>query len=179
MHRFDNYKDLTKWFNLIISFQSCWLVSEDENTNQIIISHWSFTKCYFQHLKTNENAGRRPGQDWRRATMFQCRSIFNSNDLVTEQYECLFIFNNTFYIIRNNTLTGQGYTDEILRYILVPYTATIDDDFILWRQLQASLDTLCVWFSFQERIIRMFLPACSPDMNLIAQGPASNLNNTF
>ena len=34
------------------------------------------------------------------------------------------------HIIRNGTLTGRRYGDEILRPIVVPYAAVIGDDFI-------------------------------------------------
>ncbi|GFW29604.1 transposable element Tcb2 transposase [Trichonephila clavipes] len=56
--------------------------------------------------------------------------------------------------------------DEILRPIVVPYAAAIGDDFILMddnsRPHRANLveDSL-----FEEGIVRMEWPACSPDMN--------------
>ncbi|GFT32763.1 transposable element Tcb2 transposase [Trichonephila clavipes] len=36
-----------------------------------------------------------------------------------------------FYIIRDGPLTARRYRDEIVRPIIVPYTAAIGDDFIL------------------------------------------------
>ncbi|GFT04130.1 transposable element Tcb2 transposase [Trichonephila clavipes] len=52
------------------------------------------------------------------------------------------------YIIRDGPLTARRYRDEILRPIVVPYAAAIGDD-------------------FEEGIVRMEWPACSPDMNPI------------
>ncbi|GFT39476.1 transposable element Tcb1 transposase [Trichonephila clavipes] len=70
------------------------------------------------------------------------------------------------YIIRDGRLTARRYRDEILRHIVVPYAAEIGDDFILMddnsRPHRANLveDSL-----FEEGIVRMEWPACSPDMN--------------
>ncbi|GFX14776.1 transposable element Tcb2 transposase [Trichonephila clavipes] len=72
------------------------------------------------------------------------------------------------YIIRDGPLTARRYRDEILRPIEVPYAAAIGDDFILMddncRPHRANLveDLL-----FEEGIVRMEWPACSPDMNPI------------
>ncbi|GFY29303.1 transposable element Tcb2 transposase [Trichonephila clavipes] len=72
------------------------------------------------------------------------------------------------YIIRDGPLTTRRYRDEILRPIVVPYAAAIGDDFILMddncRPHRANLveDSL-----FEEGIVRMEWPACSPDMNPI------------
>ncbi|GFT21642.1 transposable element Tcb2 transposase [Trichonephila clavipes] len=72
------------------------------------------------------------------------------------------------YIIRDGPLTARRYRDEILRPILVPYAAAIGDDFILMddncmpRRANLVEDSL-----FEERIVRMEWPACSPDMNPI------------
>ncbi|GFT72182.1 transposable element Tcb2 transposase [Trichonephila clavipes] len=72
------------------------------------------------------------------------------------------------YIIRDGPLTARRYRDEILRPIVVPYAAAIRDDFILMddnsRPHRANLveDSL-----FEEGIVRMEWPACSPDMNPI------------
>ncbi|GFX06335.1 transposable element Tcb2 transposase [Trichonephila clavipes] len=69
------------------------------------------------------------------------------------------------YIIRDGPLTARRYKDEILRRIVVPYAAAIEDDFILMddncRPHRAN-DSL-----FEEGIVRMEWPACSPDMNPI------------
>ncbi|GFY36724.1 transposable element Tcb2 transposase [Trichonephila clavipes] len=72
------------------------------------------------------------------------------------------------YIIRDGPLTARRYTDEILRPIVVPYAVAIGDDFILMdnnsRPHRANLveDSL-----FEEGIVRMEWPACSPNMNPI------------
>ncbi|GFT32360.1 transposable element Tcb1 transposase [Trichonephila clavipes] len=72
------------------------------------------------------------------------------------------------YIIRDGPLTTRRHMDEILRPIVVPYAAAIGDDFIL-------MDDNC-WlhhanlvedFLFEEGIVRIEWPACSPDMNPI------------
>ncbi|GFW79852.1 transposable element Tcb2 transposase [Trichonephila clavipes] len=74
----------------------------------------------------------------------------------------------SLYSIRDGPLTALRYRDEILRTIVVPYTAAIGDDFILvddnCRPHRANLveDLL-----FEEGIVRMERPACSPDMNPI------------
>ncbi|GFU62853.1 transposable element Tcb2 transposase [Trichonephila clavipes] len=72
------------------------------------------------------------------------------------------------YIIRDGPLTARRYRDEILRPILVPYAAAIGDDLILMddncRLHRANLmeDSL-----FEEGMVRMEWPACSPNMNPI------------
>ncbi|GFW45147.1 transposable element Tcb2 transposase [Trichonephila clavipes] len=72
------------------------------------------------------------------------------------------------YIIRDGPLTARRYRDEILRPIVVSYTAAIGDDFILMddnsRPHRANLveDSL-----FEEGMVRMEWPACFPDMNPI------------
>ncbi|GFW70937.1 transposable element Tcb2 transposase [Trichonephila clavipes] len=72
------------------------------------------------------------------------------------------------YIIRDGPLTARRYRDEILRPVVVPYAAAIGYDFILMddncRPHRANLveDSL-----FEEGIVRMEWPACSPDMNPI------------
>ncbi|GFV20690.1 transposable element Tcb2 transposase [Trichonephila clavipes] len=72
------------------------------------------------------------------------------------------------YIIRDGPLTARRYRDEILRPIVVPYAAAIGDDFILMddnsRPHRANFveDSL-----FEEGIVRMEWPACSPDINPI------------
>ncbi|GFY10195.1 transposable element Tcb2 transposase [Trichonephila clavipes] len=71
------------------------------------------------------------------------------------------------YIIRDGPLTARRYRDEILRPIVVPYAAAIGDDFILMDDNcgphRANLGKNSL---FEEGIVRMEWPACSPDMNL-------------
>ncbi|GFV74613.1 transposable element Tcb2 transposase [Trichonephila clavipes] len=73
-----------------------------------------------------------------------------------------------FYIIRDGPLTARRYRDEILRPIVVPYAAAIGDDFILMDDnCRPHHPNLVEDFFFEEGIVRMEWPACSPDMNPI------------
>ncbi|GFU00476.1 transposable element Tcb2 transposase [Trichonephila clavipes] len=63
------------------------------------------------------------------------------------------------YIIRDVPLTACRYRDEILRPIVVSYTAAIGDDFICANLVED--------FLFEEGIVRMEWPACSLDINSI------------
>ncbi|GFU58955.1 transposable element Tcb2 transposase [Trichonephila clavipes] len=72
------------------------------------------------------------------------------------------------YIIRDGPLTARRYRDEILRPIVVPYAAAIGDDFILMDDnCRPHRANLVEYFLFEEGIVRMEWPACSPDMNPI------------
>ncbi|GFV25870.1 transposable element Tcb2 transposase [Trichonephila clavipes] len=72
------------------------------------------------------------------------------------------------YIIRDGPLTARRYRDEILRPVLVPYAAAIEDDFILMDDnCRPHRANLVGDFLFEEGIVRMKWPACSPDMNPI------------
>ncbi|GFX74573.1 transposable element Tcb2 transposase [Trichonephila clavipes] len=72
------------------------------------------------------------------------------------------------YIIRDGPLTARRYRDETLRPIVVPYVAAIGDDFILMDDnCWPHHSNLVEDFLFEERIVRMEWPACSPDMNPI------------
>ncbi|GFU80588.1 transposable element Tcb2 transposase [Trichonephila clavipes] len=72
------------------------------------------------------------------------------------------------YIIRDGPLTDRRYRDEILRPIVVPYAAAIGDDFILMgNNCRPHRANLVEDFLFEEGIVRMEWPACSPDMNPI------------
>ncbi|GFX49775.1 transposable element Tcb2 transposase [Trichonephila clavipes] len=72
------------------------------------------------------------------------------------------------YIIRDGPLTARRYKDEILRPIVVPYAAAIGDDFILMDDnCRPHRANLVEDFLFEERIVQMEWPACSPDMNPI------------
>ncbi|GFX01149.1 transposable element Tcb2 transposase [Trichonephila clavipes] len=71
-------------------------------------------------------------------------------------------------IIRDGPLTARRYRDEIFRPIVVPYTAAIGYDFILMDDnCRPHRANLVEDFLFEEGIIRMEWPACSPDMNSI------------
>ncbi|GFY09721.1 transposable element Tcb1 transposase [Trichonephila clavipes] len=72
------------------------------------------------------------------------------------------------YIIRDGPLTARRYRDEILRPIVVPYAAAIRDYFILMDDnCGPHRANLGENFLFEEGIVRMEWPACSPDMNPI------------
>ncbi|GFY23730.1 transposable element Tcb1 transposase [Trichonephila clavipes] len=72
------------------------------------------------------------------------------------------------YIIRDGPLTARRYRDEILRPIVVPYAAAIGDNFILIDDnCRPHRANLVEDFLFEEGIVRMEWPACSPDMNPI------------
>ncbi|GFY30612.1 transposable element Tcb2 transposase [Trichonephila clavipes] len=72
------------------------------------------------------------------------------------------------YIIRDGPLTARRYRDEIFRPILVPYAAAIGDDFILMEDTcRPHRANLVEDFLFEEGIVRIEWPACSPDMNPI------------
>ncbi|GFT31982.1 transposable element Tcb2 transposase [Trichonephila clavipes] len=72
------------------------------------------------------------------------------------------------YIIRDGHLTARRYRDEIIRPIVVSYAAAIGDDFILIDDNCRSHRANPVEnFLFEEGIVRMEWPACSPDMNPI------------
>ncbi|GFT95107.1 transposable element Tcb2 transposase [Trichonephila clavipes] len=70
------------------------------------------------------------------------------------------------YIIRDGPLTARRYRDEILRPIVEPYAAAIGDDLILMDDnCRPHRANLVEDFLFEEVIVRMEWPACSPDMN--------------
>ncbi|GFU22309.1 transposable element Tcb2 transposase [Trichonephila clavipes] len=72
------------------------------------------------------------------------------------------------YIIRDGHLTARRYRDEILKPIVVLYAATIGDDIILIDDnCRPHRANLVEDFLFEERIVRIEWPACSPDMNPI------------
>ncbi|GFV14127.1 transposable element Tcb2 transposase [Trichonephila clavipes] len=72
------------------------------------------------------------------------------------------------YIIRDGPLTARRYRDEIIRPIVVPYAAAIGDDFILLDDnCRPHRANLVEDFLFEEGIVRMEWPGCSPDMNPI------------
>ncbi|GFV15402.1 transposable element Tcb2 transposase [Trichonephila clavipes] len=72
------------------------------------------------------------------------------------------------YIIRDGPLTARRYRNEILRPIVVPYAAAIGDDFILKDDnCRPHRANQVEDFFFEEGIVRMEWPTCSPDMNPI------------
>ncbi|GFV72055.1 transposable element Tcb2 transposase [Trichonephila clavipes] len=72
------------------------------------------------------------------------------------------------YIIRDGPLTARRYRDEILRPIVVLYAAAIGDDFILMDdKCRLHRANLVEDFLFEEGIVQMEWPECSPDMNPI------------
>ncbi|GFW47567.1 transposable element Tcb2 transposase [Trichonephila clavipes] len=72
------------------------------------------------------------------------------------------------YIIRDGPLTARRYREEILRPIVVPYAAAIGDDFILIDDnCRPHRANLVEEYLFEEGIVRMEWPACSPNMNPI------------
>ncbi|GFV12651.1 transposable element Tcb2 transposase [Trichonephila clavipes] len=72
------------------------------------------------------------------------------------------------YIIRDGPLTARRYREEIFRPIVVTYAAAIGDDFILMDdKCRPHRANLVEDFLFEEGIVRMEWPACSPDMNPI------------
>ncbi|GFW05042.1 transposable element Tcb2 transposase [Trichonephila clavipes] len=72
------------------------------------------------------------------------------------------------HIIRNGTLTGRRYADEVLRPHVIPYAGAIGYSFVFQddnaRQHRARL---VVNMLEAETIQRMEWPACSPDLNPI------------
>ncbi|GFV70631.1 transposable element Tcb2 transposase [Trichonephila clavipes] len=143
-----------------------------------------------------ESAGRRPGQGRRRATtpnedrylVLTARRHRNMNATLLQQH----LRSDTGTMVLTQTVRNRLHgvrlyahrplvcvrltyrhrrnrrEDEILRHIVVPYAAAIGDDFILMddnsRPHRANLveDSL-----FEEGIVRMEWPACSPNMNPI------------
>ncbi|GFW23450.1 transposable element Tcb1 transposase [Trichonephila clavipes] len=72
------------------------------------------------------------------------------------------------YIIRGGPLTARRYRDDIPRPIVVPYAAAIGDDFILMDDnCRPHRANLVEDFFFEEGIVRMEWPTCSPDMHPI------------
>ncbi|GFU66853.1 transposable element Tcb1 transposase [Trichonephila clavipes] len=72
------------------------------------------------------------------------------------------------HIIRNGTLTGRRYSDEILRPHVIPYAGAIGDSFIFQDDNARPHRARLVENMLEaETIQRMELPACSPDLNRI------------
>ncbi|GFU30493.1 transposable element Tcb2 transposase [Trichonephila clavipes] len=72
------------------------------------------------------------------------------------------------HIIRNGTLTGRRYADEILRPHVIPYAGAIGDSFVFQDDNARPHRARLVENMLEaETIQRMELPACSPDLNPI------------
>ncbi|GFX89360.1 transposable element Tcb2 transposase [Trichonephila clavipes] len=102
------------------------------------------------------------------------RSCTKVSDLEVGECWCVVAFPLTIdgrtdlSIIRDGPLTVRRYRNEILRPIVVPYAAAIGDDFILMDDnCRPHHANLVEDFLFEEGIVRMEWPACSPDMNPI------------
>ncbi|GFS67275.1 transposable element Tcb2 transposase [Trichonephila clavipes] len=75
--------------------------------------------------------------------------------------------NKRIFIWRERS-SRNNPADEILRPIVVPYAATISDYFILMDDnCKPHRANLVEDFIFEEEIVRMEWPVCSPDMNPI------------
>ncbi|GFX03150.1 transposable element Tcb2 transposase [Trichonephila clavipes] len=72
------------------------------------------------------------------------------------------------HIIRNGTLTGRRYADEILRPHVIPYAGAIGDSFVFQDDNARPHRARLVENMLEaETIQRMEFPACSPDLNPI------------
>ncbi|GFW70672.1 transposable element Tcb2 transposase [Trichonephila clavipes] len=72
------------------------------------------------------------------------------------------------HIIRNGTLTGRRYADEILRPHVIPYTGAIGDSFVFQDDNARPHRARLVENMLEaETIQHMEWPLCSPDLNPI------------
>ncbi|GFU58678.1 transposable element Tcb2 transposase [Trichonephila clavipes] len=72
------------------------------------------------------------------------------------------------HIIRNGTLTGRRFADEILRPQVIPYAGAIGDSFVFQDDNARLHKARLVENMLEaETIQRMEWPACSPDQNPI------------
>ncbi|GFW65512.1 transposable element Tcb2 transposase [Trichonephila clavipes] len=107
---------------------------------------------------------------------YYCNNADVQDNLPTNpDFTCVLVYSSIsidgctdFYIIRDGPLTAHRYREEILRPIVVPYAAAIGDDFILMDDnSRPHRANLVEDFLFEEGIVRMEWPACSPDMDPI------------
>ncbi|GFV92950.1 transposable element Tcb2 transposase [Trichonephila clavipes] len=108
--------------------------------------------------------------NWRRNELSNVLFSDESRFSVHPDNRRIFIWRDRgiLYIIRDGPLTAHRYRDEILRPIVVPYAAAIGDDFILMDDnCRPHRANLMEDFLFEEGIVRMEWPACSPYMNPI------------
>ncbi|GFW83578.1 transposable element Tcb2 transposase [Trichonephila clavipes] len=163
--------------------------TQAEVAQAIGVSQSVISRIWNRFLETG-SAGRRPGQGRRRVTtpnedlylVLTARRHRNMNATLLQQH----LHSATGTTVSTQTvrnrlhfvglyahrlmgpLTARRYRDEILRPIVVPYAAAIGDDFILMDDnCRPHRANLVEDFLFEEGIVRMEWPACSPDMNPI------------
>ncbi|GFX51528.1 transposable element Tcb2 transposase [Trichonephila clavipes] len=108
--------------------------------------------------------------NWRRNEWSNVLFSDESHFSVHPDNRRIFIWRDSgnLYIIRDGPLTARRYRDEILRPFVVSYAAAIGDYFILMDdKCRPHRANLVEDFFFEEGIVRMEWPACSPDMNPI------------
>ncbi|GFX08857.1 transposable element Tcb2 transposase [Trichonephila clavipes] len=70
------------------------------------------------------------------------------------------------HIIRNGTLMGRRYADELLRPYVIPYAVAIGDSFVFQDDNSRPHRARLVENMLEAEIIqRREWPACSPDLN--------------
>ncbi|GFW03208.1 transposable element Tcb2 transposase [Trichonephila clavipes] len=133
------------WSNVLFSDESCFSVHPDNRRIFIWRDRGSRNNPAFMHESVRFGGGG--------VLVYGGISIGGRTDI---------------YIIRDVPLTAHRYRVEILRPIVVPYAAEIGDDFILIDDnCRPHRANLVEDFFFEEGIVRMEWPVCSPDMNPI------------
>ncbi|GFX75158.1 transposable element Tc1 transposase [Trichonephila clavipes] len=119
--------------------------------------------------------------DTRRVLVWRDRGTRNNPAFVRERATGSFVTQNysrsqsevprdlhNLHIIRNGTLTGRRYADEILRLHVIPYIGAIGDSFVFQDDNARPHRARLVENMLEaETIQRMEWPACSPDLNPI------------